>query len=264
LVHGIWGSGNPGKPDEPNPNYTWKEFIPLLNKKNQYKIFVVDYSKYNAASFDDANIRENLINTVEKALDEMRDQAIVGSRVDVVAHSMGGLVVRSFCKDNPDACKKSIRKLITIDTPHYGSELADWPLLHEKHPEVFYALPLVPSTLSEKKRTHCSNQIRTFVDGGPIRLFGISVDEVNPLFSPPPRCCRGLRWIQEECLLENFPMGVILIKFVLQKQSVLQLWANFLMALNGKYPILRGLFMRICSWRHLERVHTAKERLDPR
>jgi hypothetical protein len=37
---------------------------------------------------------------------------------------MGGLLVREYCRQEPVACKKQIRKLITLDTPFGGTELA--------------------------------------------------------------------------------------------------------------------------------------------
>jgi len=57
--------------------------------------------------------------------------------VDIVAHSMGGLVVRSFCEKEKEFCKESIRKLITIDTPHLGSELADLLLIYRDQRDKF-------------------------------------------------------------------------------------------------------------------------------
>lgn len=58
---------------------------------------------------------------------------IVGGRADVVAHSMGGLVARHYA-DISNSNYKNIRnrfqgafdKVITIDTPHNGSQLGYW------------------------------------------------------------------------------------------------------------------------------------------
>ena len=41
------------------------------------------------------------------------------SQVDVVAHSMGGLVVREILRAHPEASGK-IRRVVTLGTPHYG------------------------------------------------------------------------------------------------------------------------------------------------
>ncbi len=39
--------------------------------------------------------------------------------IDIVAHSMGGLVVREILRSYPDAARR-IRRLVTLGTPHYG------------------------------------------------------------------------------------------------------------------------------------------------
>jgi hypothetical protein len=131
--HGIWGSG-----DDESKDYTWKTFAPLLNQKDHYIIKAVDYTKENAFSFDNSAIRKKLTDNIRDALDEISDQKLAAQKVDVVSHSMGGLVVRSFCKDNPDACKRGIRKMITIDTPHFGTPLAQFLL------DVAADVPLTP------------------------------------------------------------------------------------------------------------------------
>jgi pimeloyl-ACP methyl ester carboxylesterase len=41
-------------------------------------------------------------------------------RVDIVAHSMGGLVAKAFLTTNP-ANERSVRRFITIGTPHFGT-----------------------------------------------------------------------------------------------------------------------------------------------
>ncbi|HHT9135584.1 MAG TPA: esterase/lipase family protein, partial [Candidatus Avalokitesvara rifleensis] len=143
LVAGVWGSGKP-KLDtgKDNPNYTWSKFLSMLVSKGYSSDDIIDvnYDKkfkginLNAASFDHPEIRKILENSIKKALDDLHGKKVAGRKVDIVAHSMGGLVVRSFCATNPNLCKDHIRKLITIDTPHLGSELADLIELVQKGP----------------------------------------------------------------------------------------------------------------------------------
>src|ERR1041385_8212230 len=54
-------------------------------------------------------------------------QGIAATRVDVVAHSMGGLITRKIVASGNDL----VHKLITLDTPHAGSLLADWLIVNE-------------------------------------------------------------------------------------------------------------------------------------
>lgn len=56
----------------------------------------------------------------------VREEAGFTKGVDLVTHSMGGLVSRYFVE--PEEFKQSARidRIVTIGTPHLGSELADW------------------------------------------------------------------------------------------------------------------------------------------
>lgn len=79
-----------------------------------------------------ANFAEALNNF---ALDEDR---IACTRVDVVAHSMGGLMTRRFIQDDAGyqntirSYKQGmIRRLITVGTPHEGSPYANWLLWNQ-------------------------------------------------------------------------------------------------------------------------------------
>lgn len=88
-----------------------------------YLIQLIDYKRSNRSAFD---YNEFLQPVVDKNLSEMYerllDRGIVSSRYDLVGHSMGGILSRLYAqKTNPNA----VRKIITLDTPHYGSELAD-------------------------------------------------------------------------------------------------------------------------------------------
>jgi hypothetical protein len=148
LEHGIWGSG-----DEENSNYTWKTFTPLLKKQGYETIISVDYTKQNAHAFDDSKIMEKLKDAIDKALGKIGSQNVAGQKVDIVAHSMGGLVVRSFCAQNLDFCKDHIRKLITIDTPHLGSELADLLLIYRDQRDKFPSSPV------------CRTKVNIFIKG---------------------------------------------------------------------------------------------------
>ena len=184
LYHGIWGSG-----DDESKNYTWKTFAPLLNQKDHYTIKAVDYTKENAYSFDDLRIRKKLTDSITIILGKIRARKLAAKKVDIVVHSMGGLVVRSFCAKYPDACKRSIHKLITIDTPHYGSALADWLLLHEMDPVVFYRkLQIVDYSEEERKeqRDDCDAKVDSFITGGSaFQTLGSYSPSVEPHYSGP-------------------------------------------------------------------------------
>jgi len=66
---------------------------------------------------------------IQELVDDVRAEATAVSQVDVVAHSMGGLVARAIAAADTDKRAEnfghgSIHKLITLATPHWGSRIA--------------------------------------------------------------------------------------------------------------------------------------------
>ena len=76
---------------------------------------------------------------VAGALELIRDEGIAATRVDAFGHSMGGLLLRkhvtsAFYPSDASLGAGQLHKLVTVDTPHGGSPLADFflalPPLH--------------------------------------------------------------------------------------------------------------------------------------
>jgi pimeloyl-ACP methyl ester carboxylesterase len=142
LVHGIWGE--PG---------SWYNFQPLIGDARFSPIRYSDYSKQSYlldssnpaydflivatgadlglapnAPFVRADIR-TAIEGARTAIQGGQKNGVAVLQADVVAHSMGGIIVRKLEYDPTYADKTSFRiglihKLITIGTPHFGSPLA--------------------------------------------------------------------------------------------------------------------------------------------
>ncbi|MCL5024394.1 MAG: lipase family protein [Nitrospirae bacterium] len=119
LVHGLWGDGR-----QESAKYSWKEFEPKFNQKTFYDIVSVDYHETNADNFA-SNARFVRSRGIDRALGLMTDNHFAAAKVDIIGNSMGGLLPREYCRNNSDYCAKHIRKFITTDTPHLGSELAN-------------------------------------------------------------------------------------------------------------------------------------------
>src|SRR5215207_6915976 len=132
LIHGLWR----------NSDNTWvtTNFANSLANDGFYYAFA-GYEEHNSKTFDPCdkvfgNYGINSIrNTIHNILGEYHYFSIAASQVDIVAHSMGGLMARGFVQQ-PDYKRKenymkgSIRRLITIGTPHFGGPLAKFLYVH--------------------------------------------------------------------------------------------------------------------------------------
>jgi len=125
-VHGIWI----------NSYFSWNytNFNKTLENSN-FNISFADYGKYNATTFDPNYNKtgnygiDSIRNTTKDILKKYNENGISASQVDIIAHSMGGLMARGFTqqsdyKNENNSMKGYIHRLITIGTPHFGSQLA--------------------------------------------------------------------------------------------------------------------------------------------
>lgn len=132
LVHGLWSSPK-----------MWTSFRQSLAQEIPgLCVVLADYKN----SYD-SYLKDNdwvLPAYVEKAKRELRKRGIVSVQVDVLAHSMGGVLTRLRAgeltyKWLDNFYQGEINKLITLDTPHWGSFVADGAIICycRKHPLVF-------------------------------------------------------------------------------------------------------------------------------
>ncbi|MCP5421141.1 MAG: hypothetical protein H6969_11730 [Gammaproteobacteria bacterium] len=113
LIHGLWSNLD-----------TWT--FPLVSDP-RFEITRANYQSTNADAFsNNAGVPWLYIT---KALNAMRHRKIAVTQANVVGHSMGGIlarnhVSRSDYRNNLNFMTGDIHKLITLDTPHQGSEWA--------------------------------------------------------------------------------------------------------------------------------------------
>lgn len=124
LIHGWQPNGTNVK----GKTSIWNNFIRYFacdeSLKNQFKPYFVQYYS-NVVSVDDLGHELRL--DLDNSFTEFHDR-----QISIVAHSMGGLVSRSFAKRNrtegPFLNQKGgerVNKLITLGTPHHGSPMAN-------------------------------------------------------------------------------------------------------------------------------------------
>src|SRR5206468_4991695 len=122
LLHGIWSSKARGFDSA---------FIATLREGGKRTVVAYDYSATNADHF---SVNSSVpYNAAQAALQEERNEGIAATRADLVAHSMAGVLARLYMQDSgtqpfyrPDNYMGGdINRLLTLDTPHFGTPLAD-------------------------------------------------------------------------------------------------------------------------------------------
>ena len=115
LLHGVWSNG-----------CTWKWTLP------GFVYYAEDYEATNSSRFA-VNALEPK-KGIQHVLQGMRAPGIAVTQADFVGHSMGGLLARLYAggaysavpyQRNDNLGYGDIHKLITLDSPHLGSELAN-------------------------------------------------------------------------------------------------------------------------------------------
>ena len=127
LVHGIWSSAIAAWLSAGSA--TGEGFFEWVSMQYPHNlIYAADYSSLNSQSFADPGIQAILLGRIEDALAHAAAAGMSARTVDVVAHSMGGLVTRYLMSTpsslSPAMLPDPVHQLITIGTPHLGSNLA--------------------------------------------------------------------------------------------------------------------------------------------
>lgn len=103
---------------------TWSKYQSHLINEGIYDSYLIvndGYKETNCSHFD-VN-RKNVVDTrVRRAINKAKYNGIIASKVDLLGHSMGGILSRYYVADFG---KEFVNKLITVNTPHSGSEIGD-------------------------------------------------------------------------------------------------------------------------------------------
>jgi pimeloyl-ACP methyl ester carboxylesterase len=127
LVHGIWGSAK--------SLASVKSYLTSMPPWQTQSGLVVPIQYKNDIKFDDPEPSQALGAEVHNILNAAIAQGIVVGRIDLIAHSMGGLVARHYSslpdyKAIYDRTEGRFHNIITLDTPETGSLLASYLFTH--------------------------------------------------------------------------------------------------------------------------------------
>ncbi|MBK8514768.1 MAG: hypothetical protein IPL55_00335 [Saprospiraceae bacterium] len=147
MVHGIWSSAQ-----------TFNDIQAALHLSKRYKefqLFRLDYFFSRAASFEtNKDLIPKRIATIKNAF---RDSGIVCKEIVVIAHSMGGLVLRQYVQSL--SYKNDIDRFIGLNVPHCGSAMANF-------------------IMESPKLASLLNFIQNSTDGGAIRDLCVDSDQI--------------------------------------------------------------------------------------
>ena len=113
----------------------WREMDSLLIKSGLYRDginFRLDYSTTNTSSF---NTNVPVVGLgIQKAQRRALCKGYVATKCDLVGHSMGGILARLYVQNGATyygTNTKEVNRIITVNTPHAGSEIADCVMGHK-------------------------------------------------------------------------------------------------------------------------------------
>jgi pimeloyl-ACP methyl ester carboxylesterase len=133
FVHGIWGN----KKSLLFHELALAQMAPWSSYPDQ--LVLVGYP--GAVSFYEPVSLMDMGTNVTTILHAVKNKGIVDCRIDVVAHSMGGLLVRAYSSGTctttgyrslKNRCQGQFHTIVTLDTPEAGSGLATYLLAHQQ------------------------------------------------------------------------------------------------------------------------------------
>lgn len=117
FVHGLYGDAG--------------TFLPMASELKNLGYYpaallnVIDYHNTSLEAF--ASNVDEIPDGIDDLIYQSRNNNFSMGKVDIIAHSMGGIISRLYLQsDYGYYYRGDINKLITLNTPHSGSQLADW------------------------------------------------------------------------------------------------------------------------------------------
>jgi len=128
FVHGLWGDSSSLSSyyDKLSASAPWSN--------HPGSLFELTYP--GASSFDSSDSVGALRTEVGQILSTAQKSGIVVGRVDAVAHSMGGLLIREYSQDSAyriarNRFQGALYDIVTLDTPEDGSAMASYLIGHQ-------------------------------------------------------------------------------------------------------------------------------------
>lgn len=112
MVHGIWSNGRD----------SFGKMHKAFRKNDNYKYYQIIKVNYDGTIFNSKNI-----SVLKRYIETLKDNAILFNtsleKIDIVAHSNGGLFTRHYIQSGDYL--NDVNKFITLNTPHSGTQVAN-------------------------------------------------------------------------------------------------------------------------------------------
>jgi len=132
---------------------TSESLIPMKNylENKGARVFLMDYSA-NGDFETMANTLEHSVNTIKN---ELKHAGILSNRINIVAHSLGGLIARYYTCRRSYIKNQDVNKIFFINVPHHGTpwaeagaELLVSPFLKELYPTSNLYTSVFPNSIN--------------------------------------------------------------------------------------------------------------------
>ena len=112
MIHGLWSDSRA---------FETMEQALSSSHYEPFQLYRLDYRYTNDSSFDVNYPR--VADGIDAVIQQSADADLAAGKVDLVAHSMGGVLSRLYTQ-NP-GYENEVRRIITCNTPHAGSQMAN-------------------------------------------------------------------------------------------------------------------------------------------
>ena len=112
--------------------FPFREYL-LQTAQNYFvnQIYLGDYSSSNTSSFyDNTHVNQVVKKSLHQLCENLLKAGIASTKYDMVGHSMGGILERLYVQEVDGA---HTNRLITLNTPHFGSMLGN---IYQKYEEI--------------------------------------------------------------------------------------------------------------------------------